>query len=173
MTIKTPPRSALRIPYLAVRTPLGLLDEQVVVRVFGVDSTAHRSLLRGLQTLDALAASAFATTSGASAPPEADAQTDTLAEDTEDGDTAADDTAADDTAAEADIITDVQPVERDGGEQPIEPAEQEEIEQLAETFLAEDDLAPRSGELAENDELRRVQAEIRAKQAIETQHGQL
>ncbi len=158
MTIKTPSRTALRIPYLAVRTPLGLLDEQVVVRIFGLDSTAHRSLLRGLHTLDALAASALAPQDERDAPADEAGQPAEPAEPSEPA---------------AEIITDVEPVERDGGEQPIEPAEQAEIEQLTETFLVEDDLAPRSGELAENDDLRRVQAEIRAKQEIETRHGQL
>ncbi len=154
MTIKTPPRSALRIPYLAVRLPLGLLDDQVVVRVFGADSTAHRSLLRGLQTLDMLAAAAFDTGEDTAAAP-----------------THSEPDTRDDVPE--DVITDVEVVERDGGDQPLEPAEQEEIVQLADTFLADDELAPRSGELAENDELRRVQAEIKAKQAIETEHGQL
>ena len=162
MTIKAPGLSALRIPYLAVRTPLELLDKQVVIRVFGTGSTAHRSLARGLQTLDTLAASAFASgelpDNGPAQPP-SDGPTD-AAEQT-------------DAEADADIITDVEAVDRDGGEEPIEPAEQEEIEQLAETFLVEDELAPRSGELAENEELRRVQAEIRAKQAVESEHGQL
>ena len=144
MSIKTP-SSVLRIPYLAVRTPLGLLDEHLVVRVFGTGSTAHRSLLRGLHTLDALAASVF--------PP-----------------APAEHAAADepDEPATAD-----EPAGRDGGEQPIGATERSEIEQLTETLLADDDLAPRTGELAENDELRRVQAEIRAKQEVETEHGQL
>ena len=145
MTIKTPSRSILRFPYLAVRTPLGLLDEQLVVRVFGAESTAHRSLLRGLHTLDALVASAFSPADAAPDNAPAGAQ----------------DEPAD------------EPAGRDGGEQPIDAAEQSEIEQLTETLLADDDLAPRTGELAENDELRRVQAEIRAKQEIETEHGQL
>lgn len=191
MTIKNAGRSALRLPYLAVRTPLGLLDDQVVRRVFGESSTAYRSLTRGLHSLDMLAATAMGMGGTQTAPSRPD---DAAPDDTAPDDTASDDTAsdADDRSADAEDqpapapVSDAQeartlpepselaaeerpPVE----EQQIDDREQQEIIERAESYLAEEALAPQAGELADDDEIRRVQAEIRAKQEIETERGQL
>jgi hypothetical protein len=57
------------------------------------------------------------------------------------------------------------------GEQELPPEEQEEIEELTEVLLAEQEEQTFVGELAD-DELRRVQAELRAKHQVEEQHGQ-
>jgi len=56
-------------------------------------------------------------------------------------------------------------------EQELPPEEQEEIEELTEVLLAEQEEQTFVGELAD-DELRRVQAELRAKHQVEEQHGQ-
>src|SRR4051812_40504462 len=53
----------------------------------------------------------------------------------------------------------------------LPPEEQEEIEELTEVLLAEQEEQTFVGELAD-DELRRVQAELRAKHQVEEQHGQ-
>jgi hypothetical protein len=55
--------------------------------------------------------------------------------------------------------------------QPLPREEQDEIHQLTDTLLAEQEEQTFVGELAD-DELRRVQAELRAKHRIEEQHGQ-
>ena len=155
MASTNPILSALRIPYLAVRLPMGVVDEQVVVRWLGEDSSAHRVLTQRLQQLDALAATVFAADQRSDAPgPAVD-------------DSATIDTAT--TAKDTTPVADTTPAEPEV----IDAEEQQEIEQLTDAFLADDDLAPRAGELAEDDEIRRVQAEIRAKQAVEDERGQL
>jgi hypothetical protein len=167
MTIKEPGLTALRISYAVVRTPLGLLNDQVVARAFGADSTAHRSLTQGIQTFDALAAKAFAGCS--------DGPTDVRD---------ADAPAAKTTRAPADAtpeVIEVPPVDEAHEPEPeperedetIDAAEQQEISDLADSYLEDQALGNRAGELADDDEVRRVQAEIRAKQTIEDQHGQL
>ena len=162
MTIRLE-RSYLQVPYRAVRTPLGLLDDLVVVRVFGADSPAHRVLAQKLQQLDSLAAAAFGDDAAASAAPQpAPKAAARKAAPTATAPTAAPTPEAAPDTSDAD--------ERDRA---IPADEQDEIEHLAESFVADEALVPRAGELAENDELRRVQAEIKAKQSVEDERGQL
>jgi hypothetical protein len=56
--------------------------------------------------------------------------------------------------------------------QPTElPAEEvEEVQYLADEFIAEQEQHNLAGELAEDEELRRVQAELRAKHQVEEEH---
>ena len=186
MTISA--RTALQVPYLAVRMPLGLLDERVVVRVFGSDSPAHRVLSQGLQQLDTLAAGAFGqggSSSGAATPPApAKPATPTKPAATKAPAAAKTQTPAK-TPAPAKASTPAKtpsaapaPAAPQAPEEPrvekqVPQEEQQEITRLTETFVAEQDLAPRAGELAEDDEIRRVQAAIKAKQTVEDERGQL
>jgi len=59
---------------------------------------------------------------------------------------------------------------RGGHRVEAEPIPAEEVEQRAEILLEEQEQHPLAGELAEDDELRRVQAELRAKHAVEAAH---
>jgi hypothetical protein len=62
-------------------------------------------------------------------------------------------------------------VEPDEVEPDVLPAdEQEEVEQLTEVYAAEQENHTLAGELADDDELRRVQAELRAKHRVEEAH---
>ncbi len=64
---------------------------------------------------------------------------------------------------------------RPGGRDAAPPAKiqvpVEEVEQRAGHLLEEQEQHPLAGELAEDDELRRVQAELKAKHAIESEHA--
>ena len=57
------------------------------------------------------------------------------------------------------------------GGKPLPAEEQQEVHQLTDALLAEQEERTYVGELAD-DELRRVQAELRAKHQVEEQHGE-
>jgi hypothetical protein len=57
--------------------------------------------------------------------------------------------------------------DRAGERRPVEEPPAEEVEHLAEEFIAEQEQHNLAGELAEDEELRRVQAELRAKHQLE------
>ena len=75
-----------------------------------------------------------------------------------------------DTAA-ARLLDRPAPPGRSGEPTPLPAEEQEEVGQLTDTLLAEQAERTYVGELAD-DELRRVQAELRAKHQVEEQHGE-
>lgn len=181
-------RTALQVPYLAVRMPLGLFDERVVVRVFGADSPAHRVLSQGLQQLDTLAAGAFGqgdsaydapmaapTQPKSQRPEKASAPAKAPVAAPAKAPVAASAKSAQSKAAPAGAAAPAKPAapEEPRVEEQVPQEEQQEIARLTETFVAEQELAPRAGELAEDDEIRRVQAAIKAKQAVEDERGQL
>ena len=149
-------RSALGFAYVAVRTPLSVLDEQVVTRCLGQDSPARRPFVLGVRSLDALAAKVLADPDAAP-PTRTGTRTETETE----------------TETETDGPNTTAGTEQGPPAEPLPTDEQREIQDLADAYLAADELAPRAGELAEDDEVRRVQAEIRAKQAVEDERGQL
>ena len=75
-----------------------------------------------------------------------------------------------DTAA-ARLLDRPAPSARAGEPTALPAEEQQEVEQLTDTLLAEQEERTYVGELAD-DELRRVQAELRAKHQVEEQHGE-
>ncbi|WP_375485143.1 hypothetical protein [uncultured Jatrophihabitans sp.] len=154
-------RTAVRASYHLVRTPLTLFDDLVVERVFGADSAPHRVLAQGLERLDSLV-DGEAGVGTMQSPPWAAGDRNVRDEPTaRPGDEAAPVEEPEPAAGRDETAGDTLPAD-----------EQQEIEQLAEVFESDEELVPRAGELAENDDLRRVQAEIKAKQQVEDGHGQ-
>jgi hypothetical protein len=173
MMIKEPGLTALRFTYVAVRTPWELLNEQVVARAFGPDSTAHRTLDQGLQTFDALARKAFASCGDSPADHATDETPHNAAEPLTVPKPAKKFTPAEEPEEPEPSEKPTPEPASERADETIDAAEQQEIADLADSYLEDEQLGNRAGELAEDDEVRRVQAEIRAKQNIEDQHGQL
>jgi hypothetical protein len=122
-TVHKAVKQATRVEQVVLRTPLAVLDEQVLSRVPG--GSRLRGLVgRGIQALDSAAGRSVGSTAGRT------------------------------------------------GAQPEERAVQipaEEVEERAAHLLEEQEQHPLAGELAEDDELRRVQAELKAKHAVEAE----
>lgn len=131
-------RKAVRAEYTLLRTPLTVLDEQIVSRYTPRGSRVQTSLARTIGALDALAGRLL---TEEPAPPRASRPSE---------------------AASSDAAT-----EDAGGPEPLPETEQEQIEELAEDLLEAEQEQTFAGELAEDEELRRVQAELRAKHTVE------
>jgi len=120
-------QKAIRAEYVVLRTPLALLDEQVLARL-GEASKLRTTVERGISKLDEVAARLLEPTE----TPEREAQPDP--------------------ASSTEIPAD-------------------EVEYLAEELLEEREQEHNLvGELAEDEELRRVQAELMAKHRVEEGH---
>jgi len=134
-------QKVMRAEYVMLRTPLVLLDERVLVRL-GADSKLRTTVEHGISTLDAVAAR-FLTP-----PPSSGEETEPERGGTEPerGETGPD---HEDTADDEQI-----------------PAE--EVHELAEELFEQQEQEHNlAGELAEDEELRRVQAELMAKHRVE------
>jgi hypothetical protein len=134
-------RKAVRAEYTLLRTPLVVLDEQIVSRYTPRGSAVQTSLARTIGALDSLADRLLTERPVDPWSEAAPARTD----------------AADD-GFDARIAP---PVE------PLPETEQEEVEELAVDILEAEQDQTFAGELADDDELRRVQAELRAKHIVE------
>lgn len=121
-------RRAVRAEYTLLRTPLAVLDEQVVSRYTPRGSLAQTSIARTIGALDAIADKLLTEEPRVPQP-----------------------------ARQADAAA----------PEPLPEPEQEEIVDLTEDILEAEEQETFAGELAEDDELRRVQAELRAKHAVE------
>ena len=133
-------RKAVRAEYTLLRTPLVVLDEQIVSRYTPRGSAVQTSLARTIGALDFLADRLLTEPAGPwgeAAPARMDEAVDGV-----------------DTPIAA-------PVE------PLPETEQEEIEELAVDILEAEQEQTFAGELAADEELRRVQAELRAKHTVE------
>jgi len=126
-TVQKAIHTASRVEYAVLRTPLTVLDEQVLAR-FAEHSKVRTVVGRGIDKLDAVAARLLP---GVGRPGHA---------------------------------TD-EPVPVDD-----EPVPVDEVEQRAADLLEQQEQRPLAGELAEDEELRRVQAELKAKHAVEAEH---
>ena len=113
-TVQKAVATASRAEYAVLRTPLAVLDEQVLAR-FAERSKLRALVGRGISVLDSVAG-------------------------------------------------------RGGHRAAAEPIPAAAVQQRATHLLEEQEQHPLSGELAEDDELRRVQAELRAKHAAEAAH---
>jgi hypothetical protein len=184
-------RKAVHAEYTLLRTPLAVLDEQIVSRYTPRGSRVQTSLARTIGVLDALAGRlltdepeqrpagrsgadrdgqaagsdrepadgagpAASRAGGTSARPAPRRASRAAAGESSDGAAAAAAGAASDTAT----------VDA-GGPEPLPETEQEQIEELAEDLVEAEQDQTFAGELAEDDELRRVQAELRAKHTVE------
>jgi hypothetical protein len=145
-------RRAGRIEYALWRTPLTIVDEQVIQRFLSEDATVRRSFERMLDSLDEAATRWLSDSKAPSTPASTSSEH----------------------PATTDPIQVPQPehtVEPEPVEKPEESVTPDQVEELAEELLVEEELEPLAGELAENDELRRVQAELNAKRLLAEQHG--
>ncbi len=159
---------------LARRTlvpPLIVLDRHVVVPVLGDRSTAHRLL--AAMTGATAAVTSHPTAAPAARGSESPSSSAQPAEDEPAEDEPAEDDTTEADAAEADAAESGSeasaPGESAGESQPdgsLTSDEQERIEELTERLLEEQRNEQFVGELAD-DELRRAQAQVRAKQIIE------
>ena len=113
-TVQKAVATAARAEQVVLRTPLAVLDEQVLAR-FAEHSKLRALVGRGITALDSAAG-------------------------------------------------------RDDRRGTVDPIPAEEIEERAAHLLEEQEQHPLAGELAEDDELRRVQAELKAKHAAEADH---
>src|SRR4051812_16925035 len=134
-------QKAIRAEYTILRAPLSLLDARVVSRL-DEGSRVRTTFERGLETLDSAAGRLL------------------------DPRPARPQTSPAEPAQEQELPPEEQelpPEEQElpPEEQELPPEEQEEIEELTEVLLAEQEEQTFVGELAD-DELRRVQAELRA-----------
>lgn len=157
-------RTAAGIARRALVPPLTVLDQRVVVPVLGESSPVHR-------VLAAVAGATAATTSAASPSPAPSA----AAPQGPPSDDSHDSAGAD----RAEQTSEETPTEGspESAPPPAEPGEltedeQERIERLTEQLLAEQGEENFVGELAD-DELRRAQARIRAKQIVEQEDDRL
>ncbi|GAB2477870.1 hypothetical protein [Jatrophihabitans fulvus] len=156
-------RTAVRAEQLLVRTPLALAAG-VAASKLGRRSPVATTLERGVEVLDAAAERLLASLDPAGSPqprpeahPEPQAPTASRPgtsdpEDIED--------AVDVTAPEVEVA---------GPEEALPAEETEVVEHVAEELLEEQEHKPLAGELSEDDELRRVQAELHAKHLVEEQ----
>lgn len=140
-------RKTLHAELSLLRMPLKVLDDHVVSRYTGEDSRVRHTFRTALAVVDQAAgkladAPAQAATDGR--PPEA---------------SAANTATSDATASEPEVA--LVP-----GEPLPEPA-RDEVEELVEELVEEQDEETFAGELADDDELRRVQAELEAKRLVE------
>lgn len=135
-------QKAIRVEYAMLRTPLTVLDEQVLAR-FAERSKLRTAVELGIDKLDAVAARLLPGSPGPAGPT-----------DTERPDDRSADSAGTGASSEAPV------------EIPVEEVEQRAAD-LLEHQEAEHQLV---GELAEDEELRRVQAELKAKHAVEQEH---
>lgn len=142
-------RKAVRVEYALLRTPLAALDERVVSRYASRAPVVHESLSRAIGVLDAAAGKLLEEESDQQAPAGAGSERESATTVQSDTDSA--------------VATEPEPLP--------EP-EQEEIEELAEDILEAEQEQTFAGELADDDELRRVQAELRAKHTVEKREEQ-
>lgn len=146
-TAATVLRTAVRVEQLLVRTPLALAAG-VAASKLGRQSPVATTLERGVEALDAAAEKLLAAVDpGGSRAPRPEAQ-----EPVED--------AVDVTAPAVEVA---------GPDEPLPAEESEVVEHVAEELLEEQEFKPLAGELSEDDELRRVQAELHAKHLVEEQ----
>ena len=134
-------RKALRVPYTLLRTPLVVLDEQVVARYAPRGSVVQTAMARAIDLLDMVGERLIGEPS---LPP-----------------------AAAGGVAPAPLVPPAVATVADAGQvRPLPDEEREDVEQLAEDLLEAEEEQTFAGELAD-DELRRVQAELRAKHTVE------
>ncbi|WP_375489407.1 hypothetical protein [uncultured Jatrophihabitans sp.] len=161
------PHAALRrvgrIEYSLLRTPLGLVDEQVVQRFLGEDSGARQSFERLLDAVDDAARRWLTDPEGEARDAGFTWHGDDVAPEHEETDAPP---AAAPAAAPEQPRADTQEAEAEAEAE----AEEEEIEELTDELLEQEETETFAGELAEDDELRRVQAELNAKRLVEEQH---
>jgi hypothetical protein len=133
-TVQKAVKTATRAEQVVLRTPLAVLDQQVLAHVPG--SAKVRAVVgRGISALDSVAGRASQLgTSGSSESTGAPEPTGSAAP------------------------------------TPLEEIPVEEVEERAAHLLEQQEQQPLAGELAEDDELRRVQAELKAKHAVEAEH---
>lgn len=141
-------RKAVEVEYAVLRAPLSLLDQQVVARYFDEASVVRTSFERGLDALDSAAARLLQQTQQPTERPEPPATSPEPAAAT--GPATSPEPAA---ATEPDTLPE---------------EEQEEVEELADELLEQEETETFRGELADED-MRRVQAELRAKHTVEEQ----
>jgi hypothetical protein len=152
-------RKALHAEVSLIRVPLKVLDDRVVARYTAADSRVRHTFQTALAAVDQ-AAGMLADAPGQAQAPTADRPTGTSGSPKADSSTTAGSGAtAGDTAAEP-------PVRLVPGEPMPEPA-REEVEELVEELVEEQEEETFAGELADDDELRRVQAELQAKRLVE------
>jgi hypothetical protein len=140
-------RRTLHAEVSLLRMPLKALDDHVVSRFTAQDSKVRQTLHSALAVVDQ--AAGLLADQPAHRP-------------AEHGPGVADDEAARAGDTTADTDTDVLVP----GE-PMPAEEQEEVEELAEELLEEQEQETFAGELADDEELRRVQAELQAKRMVE------
>jgi hypothetical protein len=179
-------RKAVRAEYTLIRTPLAVLDEQIVSRYTPRGSRVQTSLARTIGALDALADRLLTEQPGQPQSEPADRDRDELRrEPTDAGQSSAAASSgtsarmappraaaapADATSANGAVSTEAsaETAIADAGEPaPLPETEQEQIGELAEDLLEAEQEQTFAGELAEDEELRRVQAELRAKHTVE------
>lgn len=152
---------AARFEYALLRAPLQVVENLVVRRYLPEDSAARQNFERTLRFVDELADSWLfdRDTEPDASPFEAGAE-----DDRSDG---VGDDAADADEDDGDVDEDSDKDE-DAGEDDAEVTE-ERISDLADELSDQEPTGVLTGELAENDELRRVQAELKARSLIEEQ----
>ena len=151
----------LCIEYTLVRAPLGVVDDRVVARFLPEDSAARQSFERALDRFDQAATKWLGDPDGSgpggqqTAEDEPRSSAPFAAEPEQPATDARDDAAG--PAAEASVAA-------------PEEVEEEQIEELTDELLEQEETETFAGELADDDELRRVQAELNAKRLVEEQH---
>ncbi len=166
MNTPTALRSAGRINYAVLRVPLRVVDEQVVQRCLPHDSIARRSFEQALDSLDEVAGRWLREPEQADESPVAD---EAPARDEPVGDADADAGGSNEPVESDELVESDQAAESDKSDKLVEPDEEEQIERLTDELLEEQQSETFAGELAEDDELRQVQAELNAKRLVEEQ----
>lgn len=137
-------RKAVQVEYAVLRAPLTMLEQQVVSRYFDESSVVRASFERGLDVFDSAAARLL---QQAPEPPEPPRPAPTAS------------TPPRRRPATPPAPADVEPLPEE---------EQEEVAELVGELLEQEETETFKGELAD-DEMRRVQAELRAKHTVEEQ----
>lgn len=158
-------RKALQVEVTLVRVPLQVLDERVAARYAGERSRVRQTLQAALGVVDqaalllshpeSMSAAARDTTTPA---PEADERLSTPETDEQPSEPEVDEQPSEPEAA---------PTPKPAPGEPMPADELERVEELAAELVAEQDEETFAGELADDDELRRVQAELQAKHRVE------
>ena len=140
MDTQTALRHVAKIEYAVLRAPLHLVDEQVVQRFLDADSPLRQAFERALGALDEAVENCLRD------PETVDVMT----------------------SPNRDEPTEQhEPVEQDPG--PADDSEAAQIDHLTDELLEAEQTESFTGELAEDDALRQVQAELQAKRLIEEQ----
>jgi hypothetical protein len=155
-------KRAARFEYAVLRTPLHVVNDRVVQRCLSENSPVRRSFEGALRGLDETIGRLLSEPEAHEVPSPRPSS----------------DSAASSPSDRATRPAPVAPSERDSPQTVVDAAarvlavdEIERIDTLTDQLLDQEETQNFAGELAENDDLRHIQAELKAKQFLEEQEG--